>query len=191
MKITGHIEKWASGILGAVSLLLLVNLVLQFNGVRAGGARPSPAYPGGSSKERPAKGSKGSDDLSRYDTIVRLDLLQELDGRPLPELPRNPFEFEAPQISKEQQMAQAAAAAAATTAPPPPPPVPEVNLKALGYAEKAGGVREAYVVDDTDVYIVHEGDSVANRYRILKITPASITVEDEPSHQSVELPIPQ
>lgn len=189
MKIKGHIEKWASGILGAVSLLLVVNLVLQFNGVRAGGARPSPAYPAVISKERPAKGSKGSDDLSRYDTIVRLDLLQELDGRPLPEFPRNPFEFEAPPISKEQEMARAAAVAAA--AGPKLPPPPEVNLKALGYAEKAGGVREAYVADDTDVYVVHEGDSVSNRYRILKITPSSITVEDEPSHQSVELSIPQ
>lgn len=189
MKLKGHLEKWASGILGAVSLLLVVNLALQFNWVRAGGARPSPAYPRVAANARAANSSMGGDDLSRYESMVELDLLKELDARPLPELTRNPFEFEAPPLTKAQQDAQAAAAAAAALPQPPPPLV--ITLKALGYAEKTGGVREAYVADDTDVYIIHEGDSVANRYRILKISPNSITVEDEPSHQSAEIAIPQ
>jgi hypothetical protein len=186
MKIKAHIERWGSGVLGGVSLLLLIKLVSDFNGVRAGGGRPTPLYPSAAPKARVVR---SGEDLTRYDPVLRLDLLQELDDRPLPELPRNPFEFEAPPISKDQQAA-AAAAAANASAPPPPPPI-QINLKILGYAEKAGGVLEAYLSDDTDVYVVHEGESVANRYRILKISPTSVTFEDEPSHQSVDMPMPQ
>ena len=40
MKATGHIEKWGVGVLGAVSLALLVNLVLHFGRLGTGNARP-------------------------------------------------------------------------------------------------------------------------------------------------------
>jgi hypothetical protein len=186
MRKKSHMEGWGSTLLGGVSLLLLIKLVSDFNGVRAGGVRPTPVYPAPASKGRPVG---GGEDLSRYDPVLKLDLLQELDDRPLPEMPRNPFEFEAPPLSDAQKKAMEAAKNAPVTPQPPQPP--QITLKILGYAEKAGGALEAYLADDTDVYVVHEGDSVANRYRILKISANSVTFEDEPSHQSVDVPIPQ
>jgi hypothetical protein len=36
MKVTGHIEKWRVGVLGAVSLVLVVHLVLKYKGGRMG-----------------------------------------------------------------------------------------------------------------------------------------------------------
>jgi ribosomal protein L24 len=47
------------------------------------------------------------------------------------------------------------------------------------------------VSDDDQVFVVHEGDSVGTRYRVIKITPAAITVEDAKYHQTVDLPVPQ
>jgi hypothetical protein len=79
-----------------------------------------------------------------------------------------------------------APAAPAPPAPPAPPP-----LKAVGYTEKAGGVKEAIVSDDQEIYIVHEGESFAKRFRVLKISPAAIEVDDETTHQTIRLPIPQ
>jgi ribosomal protein L24 len=61
----------------------------------------------------------------------------------------------------------------------------------MGYSEKAGGVHEVYVSDEDQVYVVHEGDTVAGKYKILKITPKTVTVEDVSSHQTADLPIPQ
>ncbi len=47
------------------------------------------------------------------------------------------------------------------------------------------------VSDGEEDYVVHEGDSVGTRYRIVRITPLAITVEDLKYHQTVVLQIPQ
>lgn len=183
MKLTGHIEKWGSGVLGALSLALLVNLVLQFDGVRAGSRHLAPPTTSRNRLERVS--IQGADELARYDPVVRLDLLKQIEERPLPELARNPFEFEA---LPARPSATQPASGVASPAPPPPPPV---TLKPMGYSEKAGGIREAYVTEEDQVYVVHEGETVATKYKVIKITPSVITVEDVSLHQTIELPIPQ
>jgi hypothetical protein len=54
-----------------------------------------------------------------------------------------------------------------------------------------GGVKEAFVSLEDQTLVVHEGDVVASKYKILKITPSAVTVEDGSAHQVVDLPIPQ
>ena len=190
MKATGHIQKWVVGVLGVVSCALLVNLVLQFNRGHAEGTRPRATTPPRAkptprpSAKAPAGKQKVSDELSRYDSVVKLDLLKELEDRPLPELDRNPFEFPAAPVV-------AAPGRTATTAQAPaPPPPPPVTLKPMGYSEGKGGIKEAMVSDEDQVFVVHEGDSIGTRYKVIKITATVITVEDATIHQSVDLPVP-
>jgi hypothetical protein len=192
MMATGHIKNWGVGVLGVVSLALLVNLVLQIDRGRAGDTRPRAATPLRAkattrpSAKAPAGKQKVSDELSRYDPVVKLDLLKELEERPLPELDRNPFEFVGgPAIAAPAKTASTVPAAAA---PPPPPPV---TLKPMGYSEGKGGVKEAMVSDEDQLFVVHEGDSIGTRYKVVKITPTVITVEDATIHQTVDLPVPQ
>jgi hypothetical protein len=191
MKVTGHIEKWGVGVLGIVSLALVVKLVLQFSQGPAGDTRHRAVTPA-RAKANTLPGSKAavekqriSDELSRYDPVVKLELLKEFEDRPLPTLDRNPFEFAA--APARATPAQTAAAAAAPQPPPPPP----VTLKPMGYSEGKGGVKEAMVSDEDQVFVVHEGDSVGTRYKVIKITPTVITVEDATLHQTVDLPVPQ
>jgi hypothetical protein len=190
MKVTGHIEKWGAGVLGAVSLVLLVNLVLQYNRGRAGDTRPGARTPprAKASTLPDAKAAAGkqriSDELSRYDPLVKLERLKEFEERPLPELQRNPFEFVAgPTPASPVQTAAAAPA-------PTQPPLPPVTLKPMGYSEGKGGIKEAMVSDEDQVFVVHEGDSVGTRYKVIKITSTVITVEDATLHQTVDLPVP-
>ncbi len=185
MKVTSHLEKWASGVLGAVCLLLLVNLVLQFGGARAGASRPTmPAVqPGGPGRLQTVH-SGGVDELARYDPVVRLDQLKQYQERPLPKMSRDPFEFVQTRLAPHP---------VETVTPPPaeptgPPPVPLVGV---GYAEKAGGVREAYVSDGEEIYVVQEGQTFAKNYKVLKITSAMVEIEDETFHRTVQLPFPQ
>jgi len=188
MKLKGNIQKWAAGILGTVSVILLLKLALQFGGVRAGNRRPSAAPPSSAGKGK----SPAPDDLMRFDPSLRLDLVKQHEERPLPEVSRNPFEFEAPPAPPVNAPLVSPLASAQATVPPPPPPPPPIKLTPLGYSEAPGGVKEASISDaDKQIYVVHEGDTVANKYRILKITPTAITVEDADSHQTAELPIPQ
>jgi hypothetical protein len=192
MKLTGHIEKWGAGILGAVSLVLVAHLVVQYNQGRAGDTRhrartPVPAKANTPPGSKVAVGKqKISDELSRYDPLVNLDLLKEFENRPLPELNRNPFEF----VMARAPALPVQTAGAAPAAPPQPPPPPPVTLKPMGYSEGKGGVKEAMVSDEDQVFVVHEGDSVGTRYKVIKITPTVITVEDATLHQTVDLPVP-
>ena len=204
MKASGQIEKWGAGVLGAVSLALLVNLLLQISRMPAGNARPrTTTPPGGKATAAPrakatthpgatAKAGKPqvSDELSRYDPVLKLDLLKQLEDRPLPKLDRNPFEFAGATGKGAPIQAPGQAATAAAPAPQPPPP-PPVTLKPMGYSEGAGGTKEAMVSDEDQIFVVHEGDSVGTRYKIVKITSTAVTVEDATLHQTVDLPIPQ
>ena len=62
----------------------------------------------------------------------------------------------------------------------------------MGYMEKAGGVKEATVTDDQDnIYVVHENDVFADHFKVLKISPTVIEIEDTTTQQSIQLPVPQ
>jgi len=190
MKATGHIQKWGAGILGVVSLALAVNLVLHISRGHARDTRPPATTPPRAkattlpAPKAPAGKQKVSDELSRYDPVVKLDLLKEFEDRPLPELGRNPFEFVATYSKSGPSPTPPGPAPA-----PQPPPSP-VTLKPMGYSEGKGGVKEAMVSDEDQVFVVHEGDSVGTRYKVIKITPTVITVEDTTIHQTVDLPVP-
>jgi hypothetical protein len=192
MKITGLNEKWGLVVLGLVSLALAVRLVVKFNRGRAENLRPvartaarakANTLPGSSAA---AAKQKIPDELSRYDPLVNLELLKEFEDRPLPQLARNPFEF----VGAPARMLPTETASAAP-APAQPPPPPAVTLKPMGYSEGKGGVKEAMVTDEDQVFVVHEGDPVGTRYKVIKITPTVITVEDSTLHQTVDLPVPQ
>lgn len=168
----------------AVCAFLVVRLILQT--ARAGAGAPAPrrvtsAPPAASSSAQRPSG------VAAYDPTIRLDLLKSASGRELPQLLRDPFEFE-PTPAQVQAKNAAAAAASRPPAPPPPPPIP---LQALGYDQDEGGKLAAYLADDQDTYIVHEGEEFDKRFRVLKITPTMVEIEDETYHQTAQLPFPE
>src|SRR6266436_1911790 len=113
MKIKGETEKWASGVLGLVCLLLLANLLLR-NGVGAGAAKPSsPAVHPPPARHLPLAPSGANDDLARYDSEVKVDLLAHIQSLPIPKIERNPFEYPPP---------KAIATSPGPVGPPLPPP---------------------------------------------------------------------
>jgi hypothetical protein len=72
--------------------------------------------------------------------------------------------------------------------PPPPPPI---DLKFFGYEARKDGTRRAFLLHGDDVFIASEGDVVDHRYRVLKINPFSIEVEDIPYHNAQPLQLVQ
>lgn len=188
MKPSSAVEKWVALVLGVVCVVVVGRLVF---GIGAGQGTLRPATTG-----RPATASSAkvpahsAEEIARYDPVVRLDLLKEFADRPLPKIERNPFEFEAAPVVPVKGAVPGPGTPGPTTPPQPPPP-PPIPLKAIGYADQRGGGREAYVADDAQVYVVHEGDTINRQYRVVKITPSTVTVEDVSSHQSAELPVPQ
>ena len=98
-----------------------------------------------------------------------------LDRLPLRSSTRNPFRFvEAPRVSR---LSAANAAPVPLAVPPPPPP-----LVLSGIAERKtpqGQTRTAILAGDMQVYLVAEGDSVAGRYRVVKIDSDAVVLRDE------------
>lgn len=121
--------------------------------------------------------------------LLRLDTLKEIHERPLPELTRNPFEFGP--TPQEIQNAERQKQQNEHPTPPPPPPPPPVPFKAMGFQQDTKGQRVAYLSDEQETYIVHEGQEFGQRFKVLKITEASVEVQDETYHQIVQLPYPQ
>lgn len=205
MKGTEGFQSVSKATVGVGVLLVLLFLNLAFGnplfhlffgaGVSAG-TRPTPPRPRTASKDQAEKAppqgaskltsgppTKVKDEFARYDPSLNLDELKDILSRPAPQQGRNPFELNAPPKALPKNPEPPP-----LQAPPPPPPIP---LKAVGYSEKPGGIKEAYVTDDQEVYVVHEGEEFGKRYKAVKITPQQIEVEDQNGHRTVQLAVPQ
>ncbi|MGD0220929.1 MAG: hypothetical protein ABSF71_01220 [Terriglobia bacterium] len=183
MKLPAGINKWGGAALGVVCLLLVVNLVAQYRDMQPGKTHPTPAS---NSPTRTAgkSSSHAADDLAKYDPTVRFDELKALDSRPLPDEDRNPFEAVG---------GGPVAVANPNTPPPqaaPPPPPPPPPLKAMGYNELPGGQKEAMISFNDDVVVAHEGDTIGTKYKVMKIDPAKVVIEDGDTHENFDLPFP-
>jgi hypothetical protein len=77
------------------------------------------------------------------------------------------------------------------TGPPPPPPPPPITLGFYGYASEKGGQKQVFLLHGDDIFIASEGDIVDRRYRVVKISAASVQVEDIPYHNTQSLPLRQ
>ena len=189
MKLSPGMEKLGIGVLGVVSLFLAANLVLQYRVMQPGISHAPRATASASPRRVGKASSKASshvaDDLAQFDPDIHFAALSAQDSRPLPDEDRNPFEFvggaPAPTV-------QAPVVAAQAAPPPAPPPLP---VKAVGYNELPGGGKEAMVTFNDDLLVVHEGDLVGTKYKVVKINPTMVTIEDSDTHQTLELPFPQ
>ncbi len=77
-------------------------------------------------------------------------------------------------------------------APPPgPPPPPPIPLKFFGFASKPGEPKRIFLSQGEDVFIAGEGEIVDRRYRILRISPMSVEVEDVLTNNRQSIPLTQ
>jgi hypothetical protein len=177
------LEKWASGVLGAVCVLLLVNLVWH-NVVRAGSPTPAPVVRRAPEERKVlAPPAHVKDDLSKYDAQLETDQLKAIQARPKPDIPRSPFEYPAP---PKPAAGPGSDKPAGPPAPPPPPPIP---FTMIGYSEKAGGMKEALLESKDDIFVVHEGETFANKYQVTKITPSTVEIVDQETRQTAQMPL--
>ena len=62
--------------------------------------------------------------------------------------------------------------------PPPPPPL-TVDVKFYGYVEDpSSGLRRAFFTNGDDVFIITQGDTLENRFRLVRVGNDSADVEE-------------
>jgi hypothetical protein len=73
--------------------------------------------------------------------------------------------------------------------PPPPPPI---RLKFYGFANTQGAAKKVFLSDEGgDIFVAGEGDIVDRQYRILRISPMSVEVEDVLNNNRQQIPLTQ
>ena len=72
--------------------------------------------------------------------------------------------------------------------PPPPPPI---NLKFFGLTNTKGEKPKAFLSQGDDVWIAREGDVVNRHYRVLRISPREVEVEDLLNNHRENIPLTQ
>jgi len=136
-------------------------------------------------------------DVSRIDPTLRLDLLAKLQEVPMQGGTRSLFEF-AP--APAPKAAPPAVEPIKPLTPPPPsnpvasaaakPPAPPIPLKFYGYVGGAhGATRRAFFLEGDDIFVAGEGDTVHNRYKIVRIGINSAVVEDTTNKNQQTLPL--
>ena len=62
-----------------------------------------------------------------------------------------------------------------TPTPPQPPPIP---LKFYGFASRPGEPKKIFLKLGEDVFVAGEGEIVDRRYKVIRISPNSVEIQD-------------
>jgi hypothetical protein len=71
-----------------------------------------------------------------------------------------------------------AAAQAPTWTPPTLPPALPIPLKFFGFANQPGEPKRVFLSKGEDVFIAGEGEIIDRRYKVIRIAPTSVEIQD-------------
>jgi hypothetical protein len=192
---------YIAGGLGVIVLFLVVRMFLDDGSspaVSAPASAPVVAQAPAPSASARASASEGRDAVklnssaNALDPTLHPEIMAQAEsleytgtGRNIFSLTSVPVDIPKPIVSPRQQ------AIAQQTGPPPPPPPPVIDLKFFGYSSRQSGLRRAFLLKGDDVFIASEGEVVDHRYKVVKIAPTSVQVEDIPYANTQSLPLVQ
>jgi hypothetical protein len=61
---------------------------------------------------------------------------------------------------------------------PQPPAYTPIPLKFFGFANRSGESRKIFLSQGEDVWVAGEGEIVNRRYKVLRITPTAVEMQD-------------
>jgi hypothetical protein len=77
------------------------------------------------------------------------------------------------------------------TGPALPPPPPPINIIFFGFASKPGEVKKVFLKQAEDVFIAREGEIVDRRYKVMRISPIAVEIEDVLNNNRQSIPLTQ
>jgi hypothetical protein len=203
LKLGVQEKKWkiyAAAGLGVVVVGLAINTLKD----SFGGSSPAPATPApvvAQPPPRPANSStvssasheatKLSNTAVNLDPTLHPELMVQAESLEYTGNGRNIFSLTSVpvDIPKPVKTPRNEAQASIPTGPPPPAPPPPIDLKFFGFSARQSGARRAFLLKGDDVFIASEGEVVDHRYKVVKIAPTSIQVEDIPYANTQSLPL--
>jgi hypothetical protein len=187
-------------LIAAVSLMVIAIAAFLFN---SAGSAPKAATsvppvtlltptatsrPAGSARTGKARGKKASTAARSLDPSLRYDWLKASEDTKYEGTGRNVFLAQA-EIPQPVASVKTDAQRAAESGPPQPPPPPPINLKFFGFASKPGEAKKVFLSEGEDVFIASEGDVVNRHYKVLRISPTSVEIEDVLNNNRQSIPL--
>jgi len=175
------------------AILLLVAAFAVYNWLGGSGdnatatpAAPTPAVsPVAQKSARPGTRKSGPVVLAQtIDPTLRVDLLKSSEDVSYKGNGRDIFQNQPEPAPIPQPVKKVI-----DTGPVPPPPPPPIPLKFYGFSGSKGGPKQVFLSKGDDIFIAKEGQVVDRRYKILKIGPSSIEVEDVLTNNRQTLPL--
>jgi hypothetical protein len=132
-------------------------------------------------------GKAMANEPSSLDPTLRLALLRSVEGISYNGSGRNIFveqqEIEIPKVVKRVDMTP--------PAPTGPPAPPAITLKFFGFANRTGEAKKVFLSEGEDVFIAAEGEIVNRRYKVVRISPNAVEIEDMLYNHSQSIPLTQ
>jgi hypothetical protein len=145
-----------------------------------------PATPPRPARRTKVRGKKISSAPRSLDPTLRYDWLKASEDTKYEGAGRNIF---LAQAEIPQPVAPATPDKEANSGPPPPPPPPPINLKFFGFASKPGESKKIFLSEGEDVFIAAEGEVVNRHYKVLRISPTSVEIEDVLNNNRQSIPL--
>ena len=188
-----------AGVLGVVVIGLLVNVLMSYFG---GGTTPAPAPPPQTATVQPTRAttSKAAGEhaamripgvAASIDPTLHPEWMAQAESLEYSGHGRNIFSQSSAPVEIEKVKAPIRPATQMAHGPQGPPPPPPIDLKFFGFEAHKDGTRKAFLLHGDDVFIASEGDVVDHRYKVLKISPFSVQIEDLPYQNAQPLPLAQ
>jgi hypothetical protein len=183
---------WLGALCGIAALLLGYEFWPSSPAAKTA-ATPTTSTPAKPNLRRTASGKMVPVVEPRLDPTLDLNLLRQTEEIKYAGNGRNIFVAgSAPVIETPKGRGVTDAGKSATLqAPPSIPPPPPITLKFYGFANRTGGTKKVFLMQGEDIFVAAEGDIVDRRYRILRISPTAVEVEDVLNNNRQSLPLIQ
>ncbi|HZP25391.1 MAG TPA: hypothetical protein VFB04_18260 [Terriglobales bacterium] len=160
-------------------------LAYQFSGNDSQNAAVPP--PGSAAGPASAKNAHKENALMAHslDPTLRFDLLKSSEDVTYKGNGRNIFSSQAP----PPPIPEPVKSPMADNTPPPPAPPPPSGLKFYGFAGPKNGAKKIFLLKGEDIFLAKEGDIVDRRYKVVRVSPASVEVEDVLTNHTETLPL--
>jgi hypothetical protein len=177
----------AAAALGIVALALVVNFLWTSTGSSA----PAVSTPAATTS-RPVRAKKPVSMARSLDPTLRYDWLKTSEDTKYAGNGRNIFqtggiEMETPQGNGTTDHAEKES----PPVPQGPPPPPPITLKFFGFANRAGEPKRVFLSQGDDIFVAAEGDIVDRRYKVLRIMPQAVEIEDVLNNNRQSIPLTQ
>lgn len=119
--------------------------------------------------------------VENLDPTLKLDLLASSEKMQYEGNGRNIFVSAAESVVIPRPMAQGntdTQANANSYVTPTPPSAPPIPLKFYGFASRPGEPKKVFLKLNEDVFVAGEGEIVDRRYKVIRISPTSVQIQD-------------